>query len=146
MLSTTIFDEELKPTFPSSERRILVVDDEELVTRVVAAHLQVKGFANVMQETDSRLVMSRVKSFQPDLVLLDIFMPYFDGLKILAQIRSDSDLDKVIVLMLSSAGQEEQFQSLELGALGFIEKPATANQLCKAVTRAFQVAHRLGLQ
>lgn len=146
MLSTTTFDEERKPLIPSSERRILVVDDEELVTRTVAAHLQVKGFANVRQATDSRLVMSIIESYQPDLILLDIFMPYFDGLKILSQIRSNSSFDKVIVLMLSSAGREEQFQSLELGALGFIEKPATANQLCKEVTRAFQVAHRLGLQ
>lgn len=146
VLSTTTFDEDRKPAIPSLERRILVVDDEELVTRTVAAHLQVKGFAKVSQETDSRLVMSIVESYQPDLILLDIFMPYFDGLQILSQIRSNPDFDSVIVLMLSSAGQEEQFKSLELGALGFIEKPATANKLCKEVKRAFQVAHRLGIQ
>ena len=144
-LSTTTCDEERIPAIPSSERRILVVDDEDLVTRTVAAHLQVKGFNNVRQVTDSRLVMSIVDSYQPDLILLDIFMPYFDGLEILSQIRANPDLNKTIVLMLSSAGQEEQFQSLELGAMGFIEKPATANQLIKEVTRAFEVAHRLGI-
>ena len=145
-LSTTKFEEERKPTIPFSEKRILVVDDEDLVTRTVSAHLQVKGFNNIRQVADARLVMSVVEAYQPDLVLLDIFMPCFDGLEILTQIRANSDFNNMVVLMLSSAGQEEQFQSLELGALGFIEKPASANQLYKEVTRAFEVAHRLGIQ
>ena len=145
-LSTTKFEEGVEPKIPSSDKRILVVDDEDLVTRTVSAHLQVKGFSNVRQVVDARLVMSVVETYQPDLILLDIFMPYFDGLEILAQIRANPKFNNIIVLMLSSAGQEEQFKSLELGALGFIEKPATANQLCKEVTRAFEVAHRLGIQ
>jgi PleD family two-component response regulator len=146
VLSTTTFNEERGPSIRSPDRKILVVDDEELVTRTVAAHLKVKGFTNVKLITDARRVMRVVGEYRPDLILLDIFMPYFNGLELLSQIRSNSELDNVIVLMLSSAGQEEKFKSLELGALGFIEKPASASQLFKAVTRAFQVAHRLGLQ
>ncbi len=146
VISTTTFNKEPVSKIPFFERKILVVDDEPLVSRTVEAHLRVQGFLNIRQETDARRVMKTVEEFGPDMILLDIFMPYRDGLQLLAEIRSNREMDSVIVLMLSSAGREEQFKSLELGALGFIEKPATATKLFEAVARAFRVASRLGIQ
>ena len=92
------------------------------------------------------MAMEVISEFNPDLILLDIFMPDVSGLEVLRQIRSNCMLDDIIVVMLSSAGRDEQFQSLELGALGFIQKPTTAVELVRTVTSKFCIARRLGIQ
>ena len=79
------------------EKRILVVDDIELVSRVVDAQLQNAGFREIRQETDSRLVIDAIGEFKPDMVLLDIFMPHVSGLEILEEIRADQSNDPIIV-------------------------------------------------
>lgn len=124
--------------------RILVVDDDITTLRVVKKHLQDAGYADVEVLSDSREAMSIIESFRPNMVLLDIFMPHANGLEILQKIRSNSDMDSVIVLMLSSAGKEEQFQSLEMGAIGFIQKPVLGEVLIDEVRKAIRVANRFG--
>ena len=79
------------------------------------------------------------------MILLDIFMPDISGLELLKQIRANPELNQIIVLMLSSAGRDEQYKSLELGALGFIQKPTTAAMLVQTVTSKFGIARRIGL-
>jgi CheY-like chemotaxis protein len=100
----------------SFEKRILVVDDVALVCQVVVNQLRSAGFENVASETDPRLVLDAISEFKPDMVLLDILMPNISGLEVLQQIRSKPEMDKIIVLMLSAAGRDEQYESLELGA------------------------------
>jgi len=130
----------------SFKKRILIVDDVELICRVLKNQLAAAGYQGVESESDSRLVMERIKEFKPDLILLDIFMPHLSGLEILKSIRANSELDEVIVLMLSCAGADEQYQSLELGAFGFIQKPVTAETLVQTITSKFAIASRLGIQ
>lgn len=143
--TTTITD--VDSALPDSfGKKILVIDDIVLVGRTVSAQLKRAGFSNVRFETDPRLALDVIEEFQPDMVLLDIFMPHLSGLELLQKIRADEALNHVVVLMLSSAGRNEQYKSLELGALGFIQKPTTAGKLVQTVTSKFAVARRLGLQ
>ena len=128
------------------DKKILIVDDIELVCRVVSTQLASAGFQSVSQETDSRSVMETIGGLKPDMILLDIFMPHISGLEILEKIRADETNDHIVALMLSSAGADEQYQSLELGALGFIQKPITAVKLVQTITSKFAIAHRLGIQ
>lgn len=130
----------------SFKKRILIVDDVELVCRVVSAQLSSAGFAEVSYQSDSRKVVEQIDDLQPDLILLDIFMPHVSGLELLESIRSRSDWDNIIVLMLSSAGTDEQYRSMELGAFGFIQKPITAVNLVQTITKKFSLAHRLGIR
>jgi DNA-binding response OmpR family regulator len=123
---------------------ILVIDDDSPVTKLVTKFLDNAGYANVKAMTDSTLAIDAIRQQLPDLVLLDIFMPEINGLEILKQIRADSSLDDVVVLMLSSAGKEEQFKSLEMGAMGFIHKPLDADKMVSEVAKAFRVASRFG--
>ena len=127
-------------------KRILLVDDVDLICRVVSKQMMSAGFHEVQYQSDSRLAISSVQAFKPNMILLDIFMPNISGLEILKQIRSSSEYDNIIVLMLSSAGADEHYQSLELGALGFIQKPISAVNLVQAITSKFNVARRLGIQ
>ena len=142
---STIF--EMSASIPDLfEKKILVVDDVDLVCRVVSKQLISAGFTDVQFQPDSRLVLDNVKSFQPDMILLDVFMPHISGMEILKQIRSINEYENVVVLMLSSAGADEQYQSLELGALGFIQKPITSEKLIQTITSKFRIARRLGIQ
>ena len=127
-------------------KRILVVDDVPLVCKVVENQLKAAGFENVASETNPRLVMDLISDFKPDMILLDILMPEISGIELLKQIRSNPELDQIIVLMLSAAGRDEQFESLELGALGFMQKPITAIDFVQTVTGKFCLAKRLGIQ
>ncbi len=127
-----------------SNKSILIVDDEELIARTVETFLRKGGVAEIRYETDSRLVMKVIGEYEPDLVLLDISMPHVGGLELLEQITSNSNFDNIIVMMLSSAGQDEQNRSLEMGAAGFIQKPANEKELVQAVSTAFRMADRFG--
>lgn len=130
----------------SFKKRILIVDDVELVCRVISAQLSSAGFAEVSYQSDSQKVVEQIDDLQPDLILLDIFMPHVSGLELLESIRSRSEWDNILVLMLSSAGTDEQYRSMELGAFGFIQKPITAVNLVQTITKKFSLAYRLGIQ
>ena len=130
----------------SFSKKILLVDDVELACKVVALHLRSAGFQTVKYESDPRVVLDLIEEFRPDMILLDIFMPHISGLELLMKIRANSDYDNIIVLMLSSAGADEKYESLELGALGFIQKPITPVNLVQSITNKFAVAQRLGIQ
>lgn len=143
--STLLVPVDSQSTACFQAKRILIVDDEPITARVASQFLARQGFDNVLIQTDSRQVMDDVYLHQPDLVLLDIFMPHLDGLKLLTQIRQDPKLNQVLVLMLSSASEEERFKSLEMGAMGFIQKPVDSLQLVENINSTFRIALRLGI-
>ena len=144
MNSTTRFTPDRDSAPALTVRKILVVDDEPVVAKTVAAHLRKGGFTDVRVETDSRRVIEAIREFGPDMVLLDVFMPYFSGLDLLEEISATADFDNVIVLMLSSAGQNEENKSLELGAMGFLPKPTTSEELIRIISTTFRVTNRFG--
>ena len=90
--------------------------------------------------------MDLLAEHKPDMILLDIFMPHISGLELLQMIRQVREYDDIIILMLSSAGADEKFKSLELGAFGFVQKPITAVNLVQTMTSKFVMASRLGIQ
>lgn len=143
MNSTTlpITKQDASEAEPSSH--VLVVDDDLCTVKVVEKYLRDSGYG-VSGISDSREVIPALDELQPDMVLLDIFMPHINGLDILRQIRANKDWDHIVVLMLSSAGKEERFQSLEMGAFGFIQKPVSKAVLIEEVAKAFRVASRFG--
>ncbi len=67
--------------------RILIVDDEAANVRLLERLLQREGYTTVTSTTDARQALPLYTTFRPDLVLLDLAMPYLDGFQVLAQIK-----------------------------------------------------------
>src|ERR1700722_14882165 len=68
--------------------KIMIVDDEPINVKLVRKYLVMEGYQNFVLSTDSREVMSLIERESPDLVLLDVMMPYVSGLDILSAIRT----------------------------------------------------------
>lgn len=143
MKSTTlpITNQDASEAEPRSH--VLVVDDDISTVKIVEKYLRDSGYGS-SGISDSREVITSLDELNPDMVLLDIFMPHINGLDLLKQIRANKAWDHIIVLMLSSAGKEERYQSLEMGAFGFIQKPVSPNVLIEEIAKAFRVASRFG--
>ncbi len=123
--------------------RILVVDDDEDIVRVVRINLELEGF-QVDTAGDGVAAIERALEQPPDLVLLDIMMPRMDGLTALRRMREHPSLAGTSVVLLTARGlTEDRVTGLELGADDYITKPFDVEELIarvKAVLRRTKAA------
>jgi len=119
-------------------RTILVVEDEKEIQDLLAHYLRKEGFTPILA-TDGEMAISRARKEKPDLVLLDILLPQADGLEVLRTIRSDADISRTPVVMLTAKGDEtDRVIGLELGADDYIPKPFSPREVVariKAILR-----------
>ncbi len=119
--------------------RVLIVDDDEKLRKLVKEYLEGYGFQTVAL-MDGTYVMENIRNESPDVVILDIMLPGRDGLDILREIRSKYDLP---VIMLTAKGDDaDRIVGLELGADDYIPKPFNPRELLariKAVTRRYSL-------
>lgn len=119
----------------TSSAKILVVDDETPIVQTIRAYLEREGFT-VYTAFDGPTALQAVRSYRPDLVILDIMLPEIDGLEVLRQIRTFSD---VYVIMLTARTEEpDRIVGLTMGADDYVTKPFSPRELVarvKAVLR-----------
>ncbi|WP_212973900.1 response regulator transcription factor [Bacillus sp. J14TS2] len=118
--------------------RILVVEDEHAISRVLKAYLQRVGY-EVVQVYDGDDVLKEFRECYPDLILLDVMLPNKDGWQILKEIRTESNCP---VIMLTALGDvNDRLEGLKIGADDYIIKPFVADEVVarvKAVLRRSQ--------
>lgn len=88
----------------SNKKRILVVDDEQTVTRMLKLNLEETGGYEVATENDPRQVLHKVRTFHPDLVILDILMPDMTGDYVAQQLRDIPSCKEMPILFLTAIG------------------------------------------
>jgi len=112
-----------------------VADDEVHIRDVLRGYLEAEGF-EVVQAADGNEALRVVREHHPDLVLLDVGMPGLDGIEVLRQLRTESD---VYVIMLTARTEEvDKLVGLAVGADDYITKPFSPRELVarvKAVLR-----------
>ena len=107
-----------------SKMKILVVDDEPANVALLEAMLAESGYTRVKSITDSRLAMDACLSFDPDLVLLDLMMPYVDGFTILESIRAAAaETFLPVIVLTADANENTKLRALRAGATDFLLKP-----------------------
>lgn len=120
--------------------KILIIDDEELVIRVVKRFLVADRYENFTTVSDSRQALAEIERVQPDVVLLDIMMPNVSGLDLL-QVRQKATSLQHIPFIILSASSDNQIkrQALQLGATDFLGKPVDPSDLILRVQNALIV-------
>lgn len=102
--------------------KILIADDDTFFQKFYSSQLREKGY-EVDVATNGLEAIDKLKSFHPDLMLLDIIMPEKDGFEVLAEKMADPSLKKIPVIVFSTLGQEKDIKKTEeLGAHGYINK------------------------
>lgn len=109
--------------------KILIVDDEPNIVMSIEFLLKKEGFAT---ETagDGEVALDKVRSFLPDLVLLDVMMPKKSGFEVCEILRADTTIKQPHIIMLTAKGREtEQAKGLALGADAYMLKPFSTKDL-----------------
>jgi DNA-binding response OmpR family regulator len=116
------------PTTPEP-RRILVVDDEPHIRRVLSAVLGSRGY-EVMMASDGTEGLDEFETEEIDLVILDLMMPGANGLEILSKIRTNQHRADTPVIILTAKGQDtDRDAALAGGANDFLTKPFSPKKL-----------------
>jgi len=114
----------------SQPRRILVVDDESQITRVLRTTLSSRGY-DLRIANDGETALEIMKDWSPDLVITDLSMPNLDGLELCRRLRTYS---QVPIIVLSVRGEERtKVQALDAGADDYVTKPFSPRELVARV-------------
>ncbi len=116
-------------------RQVLVVDDEPHIRTVLRGYLEAEGFA-VSEAADGEAAVRQVRQSAPDLVLLDVMLPDIDGLEVLRQLRTFSDV--YVILVTARAEEVDKLVGLRVGADDYVTKPFSPREVAarvKAVLR-----------
>jgi DNA-binding response OmpR family regulator len=128
-----------------AQRRVLVVEDDQTITQAIAARLQAEGFS-VRTAGDGPTAVDAAHAWQPDLLVLDVMLPGYDGLEVCRRVQADRP---VPVLMLTARDDEtDMLVGLGVGADDYMTKPfsmrelaARVHVLLRRVERAAVAAH-----
>jgi len=124
-------------------KRILVVDDEPDIVELVSYNLKKEGF-DVLSASDGEEALSRIKTDNYDLVILDLMLPGIQGTEICRILRNDPRTQRLPVIMLTAKGDEiDRILGLEIGADDYLTKPFSPRELA---ARIRAVLRRVGEQ
>ena len=112
---------------------ILVVDDEPFILRSLTFVLRKQGFT-VLEARDGEEAMVQIRNHRPALVFLDVMMPRKNGYEVCEEVKSDPELSKTHVIMLTAKGQEsDRDKGLALGADEYMTKPFSPSKITERV-------------
>ena len=111
-------------------KRILVVDDEEMILRTVRAYLDREGF-KTYTATDGEEALRAFEEKGPDLIVLDLMLPKLNGIEVTKRIRAKSSVP--IIMLTAKAAEADRIVGLELGADDYVVKPFSPRELVARV-------------
>lgn len=118
-------------------RKILAVDDEKHIVRLVQVNLERQGY-EVVTANDGKEALEKVDSERPDLVVLDVMMPYMDGFEVLQNLRRNPSTRDIPVIMLTAKAQDaDVFRGWQSGVDCYLTKPFNPMELISFVKRIF---------
>ena len=125
------------------ESDILVVDDSAAIRKILQRVLRQTGMSirSIHEAGDGQEALELLKSNRVDLVLTDINMPKMDGLQLLASLKGSPQWRGVPVVMITTEGGEAKVsEAVRLGAVGYVRKPFTADQIKEKLTGILEPA------
>ena len=112
---------------------ILVVDDDESIRELLRLHLSSAGY-EVRVAEDAIEAGHMVLASPPDLIVMDVLMPYMDGFEFVGALKGDTTLPYIPVIFLTSR-EDGDLRGNELGAVAYLVKPVRVDSLLQVVAR-----------
>jgi DNA-binding response OmpR family regulator len=113
--------------------RVLVVDDDEVIRRLIAVNLQLEGF-EVETAVDGQDCLDKVTEIDPDVITLDVMMPRLDGWETAVQLRRSPDTAHIKVVLITARAQEDdKAHGTRVGADAYLTKPFDPNEMIRVV-------------
>lgn len=120
-----------------AKANILVVDDEQQITRVLKTSLSSQGYG-IRTASDGEEALQMLKDWVPDLIVTDLRMPNMDGLELCRRVRTES---RIPIIVLSVKGEETiKVEALDAGADDYVTKPFSMNELVARIRAALRRA------
>jgi len=118
-------------------KRILVVDDEASITRLLKLNLEQTGDFLVRTENSSKAALAAAEEFRPDLVLLDVMMPDLDGGDLASRLQAHPKLKDVPVVFLTATVTREEVRARHglVGGIPFLAKPVNLHEVLGCLER-----------
>ena len=113
------------------KKRILIVDDEVALTRLMRLSLERTGKYEVRAENDPAVVLAAAMEFRPDLIVLDLIMPGQDGGDVAEALRMHPELKEIPIVFLTASVRKSEIdaQGGVLGGFPFLAKPISADAI-----------------
>jgi two-component system chemotaxis sensor kinase CheA len=111
---------------------ILVVDDSKLNREILVEFLKTKDF-HILEAADGKEALEKIKSNNPDLILLDLIMPVMDGFETMENLKKENNKTPIIVIT-AYIKDNTYMRCKELGAVGFLNKPVKMQELYKIIS------------
>src|SRR5271165_416739 len=120
--------------------RILVVDDEPANVHLLDRFLKEAGFNNIRTTSDSREALRIYREQQPDIVLLDLLMPFLDGFAVMKQLREEMEPGTYVPILVLTADITNQTKqrALSSGAKDFLTKPLDLSEVLLRIRNLLQ--------
>lgn len=119
------------------KKRILLVDDEAIITRTLKLYLEGTGKYEVRSENDGTEAVRAARAFRPDLILLDIVMPDVDGPEIATRVREDEELKDTPIVFLTALVKRSVVgpSGKDIGGYPFIAKPLDPDRVVECIEK-----------
>ncbi len=120
-----------------SQKRILIVDDEDSFTRLLKLNLEAGGAYKVMAVNAAEEAVATALAFKPDLIFLDVMMPGMDGGEVAARLQTKPALSKVPIVSLTAAAKKDEVGSRGglIGGLPYLAKPVDAEVVIACIRK-----------
>ncbi|WP_271010372.1 response regulator transcription factor [Paucibacter sp. B51] len=120
-------------------KKILIVEDQEEIRELIRVTLEFDDY-EIDEAADGHEGLSKLSSFKPDLILLDVMMPGgMSGLEVCRRVKADPVLKRIRVILLTARGQEaDKQEGLRVGADEYLIKPFSPMELMKVIDKVLR--------
>ncbi len=117
-------------------KKIMVVDDEAALTRMIKLNLERTGKYEVQTENSAVGALEKIRNFKPDLIFLDVMMPEVSGDDVAQQLREDAALSDIPYVFLTAIVSKQETNSMgsNIGGNRFLAKPVKTEELIEVIT------------
>ena len=119
------------------KKKILVVDDEASMTRMLKRSLESTGKYEVRTENSGNAAVAAARAFRPDFILLDVMMPGVDGGEVAARLKEEKELQNIPVVFLTAIVEKEETAPTgsDIGGCEYLAKPVKLEDLVACIEK-----------